>query len=593
MSKIVIPEKVFDQHTIALGKTGAGKSSALRYLVEHLLDDDNRVVVVTAKSDWWGLKLAADGRHAGYPVVIFGGDHQDMPLSYLSGKTMAELLGTGQRSAVMQMRDFMPSERAQFWIDFSSNLFRLLAGKMFLVIDEVHNFAPKGKTLDVQSAKMLHWTNKLASEARGLGITLIAASQRAAKVHNDFLTSCETLIAMRLTTHWDREAVEAWISGCGDEKQGALVLNSLAQMKRGDAWVWSPEIEFGPEQVHFPMFSTYDSFKPQAPKEAAKLKGWADVNLDDVREKLATVVKEAEANDPAKLKLRIRELQKQIDSKMAPARAASGAIVNAKQVDAAVKHALREAKSEYDRSLAATRSALREMAANGAKLAKDLAHLAMRAGKVFETKLPEVPTPKIEPTKHWLTRNEVVALEGRAELREPTKSSEKLIHAGLNGDVSSSQKRILNALAEFEALGKNHVAKPTIAAMARASYTSSAFGKNLGALRSRGYISYPVADFASLTNEGRAIADPAEPPSTPKEMLDRCARIVSAPQAKILTVLHSRYPDAVTKEELASLVGASLTSSAFDKNLGALRTAKMIEYPSPGQAKCAPWLHLE
>ena len=79
-------------------------------MVEGLLDDDARVIVITAKSDWWGLQLAADGKHAGYPVVVFGGDHADMPLHHLSGKTMAELLGTGNRSAVLQMRDFMPGE---------------------------------------------------------------------------------------------------------------------------------------------------------------------------------------------------------------------------------------------------------------------------------------------------------------------------------------------------------------------------------------------------------------------------------------------------------------------------------------------------
>lgn len=167
----LFPKAVFDQHVIALGKTGAGKSSAIRYIVEHLLDHDHRVIVITPKADWWGLKLAADGKNAGYPVPVFGGQHQDLPLHHLSGKTMAELLGTGNRSAILQMRDFMPGERTQFWIDFASTLFRVLQGKLYLVIDEVHNFAPKGKVLDNKAGMMLHWSNKLASEARGIGIT--------------------------------------------------------------------------------------------------------------------------------------------------------------------------------------------------------------------------------------------------------------------------------------------------------------------------------------------------------------------------------------------------------------------------------------
>lgn len=61
MSELKLPSAIFEQHTIILGKTGAGKSSALRYMVEDLLDAGNRVVIVTSKADWWGLKLSADG----------------------------------------------------------------------------------------------------------------------------------------------------------------------------------------------------------------------------------------------------------------------------------------------------------------------------------------------------------------------------------------------------------------------------------------------------------------------------------------------------------------------------------------------------
>src|ERR1700731_4445651 len=103
-----LPSAVFEQHLVALGKTGAGKSSAIRDMVEWLLDHNERVVIVTQKADWWGLKVSADGKEKGYSVVVFGGDHADMPLHHLSGKAMAELLATGDRSAVLQLRDFMP-----------------------------------------------------------------------------------------------------------------------------------------------------------------------------------------------------------------------------------------------------------------------------------------------------------------------------------------------------------------------------------------------------------------------------------------------------------------------------------------------------
>ncbi|MGH9685271.1 MAG: helicase HerA domain-containing protein [Candidatus Acidiferrales bacterium] len=65
MSSIVIPEKVFDQHIIVLGKTRSGKSSAMRYLVEHLLDESKPVCIIDPKGDWWGIKSSATGKSSG------------------------------------------------------------------------------------------------------------------------------------------------------------------------------------------------------------------------------------------------------------------------------------------------------------------------------------------------------------------------------------------------------------------------------------------------------------------------------------------------------------------------------------------------
>jgi hypothetical protein len=47
---------------------------------------------------------------------------------------------------------------------------------------------------------------------------------------------------------------------CPDLDKGKEVLRSLASLKRGEAWVWSPEIGFGPKCIQFPLFATYDSF---------------------------------------------------------------------------------------------------------------------------------------------------------------------------------------------------------------------------------------------------------------------------------------------------------------------------------------------
>jgi DNA helicase HerA-like ATPase len=248
----LLPPEIFHQHTAILGKTGSGKSSAMRLMAEHLLSQHLPVCIIDPKGDWWGLKLSADGKGPGFPVIIFGGEHADVPISRHSGASVAELVATGNRPCIIDLGGWMPDDRAHFAIEFASTLFRATKGKRFLFVDECHNFAPQGKVMDPNAGKMLHWFNRLASEGRGKGITIMAASQRPQKVHKDFLTCAETLICMRLIHVLDRNAAKDWMDGAGDKQASQQVLDTLAGMPRGEAWVWSPEIKFGPETHRVP-----------------------------------------------------------------------------------------------------------------------------------------------------------------------------------------------------------------------------------------------------------------------------------------------------------------------------------------------------
>lgn len=319
MSHLPVPLSVLNAHCAVLGKTGAGKSSLLRVIVEDLLRRGKRVCVVDPKGDWYGLKLSADGKSAGFPVITFGDfvedKASDVPINEHSGRHIAELISSGNRPCVIGFRGWMPGKMTRFWIDFASTLFNSKSGELYLVGDEFHNFAPKGKVMDPEAGKSLHWSNRLLSEGRGLGLVILIASQRPQKVHNDTLTCCETLFAMRVVHAADRGAIEDWIEGCGDKAQGALVLNSIAGMARGEAFVWCPEHGFGPKRIQFPMFSTFDSFAPPQLQKKISAAGWAGVDLDAVKEKLAKVIEEAKANDPTELKRENARLKRELEAK--------------------------------------------------------------------------------------------------------------------------------------------------------------------------------------------------------------------------------------------------------------------------------------
>jgi hypothetical protein len=318
MSKLPIPRGALDWGSIVLGKTRSGKSSTIRVCVEALDDEHQRYCIITPKDDWWGLKLGADGKSPGRGVVIFGGEYADIPINEHAGKHIGELVATGNRPCIVTLSELSMGKRARFFIDFAETMFKLNRGRIYLVIDECHNFAPKGKMFDPTQAEMLHWANRLASEGLGRGITLLSASQRPQKVHNDYLTSHETLIAKKVTHKSDRDADKDWIEGCGDETSGKELIQSVANLSRAEAWVWSPEVKFGPKLVTFPFYTTYDSFKHQ-PLGGSKLKGWAAVDLEEVKTKLGAVVEESKANDPKTLKAEIAALKAELAKKATPA----------------------------------------------------------------------------------------------------------------------------------------------------------------------------------------------------------------------------------------------------------------------------------
>lgn len=187
MRALPFPKEVLNQHLVTLGKTGAGKSSMMRLLVEYCFQQGERVCIVDKKGDWYGIKLGSDGKSPGLPFVAFGDfknpQATDVRVTDRNGKEIAELIVSGNRPTVVGFRGWMPSQFHRFWIDFCSVLYNKNTAPLRLVIDEVHNYAPKGKVLSPEVGECIYWTNLLGAEGRGIGIRLIAgARQRLEKM---------------------------------------------------------------------------------------------------------------------------------------------------------------------------------------------------------------------------------------------------------------------------------------------------------------------------------------------------------------------------------------------------------------------------
>lgn len=561
MSELILPVKILKQHLIALGKTGAGKSSVLRHIAEYLLEHGKRLCIIDPKGDWWGVKFSADGKSEGFPIIAFGDFKEpkasDVPINAQSGKEVAELIATGNRPCVIGFRGWMTGQVIRFWIDFASTLFNKNAGELYLLGDEFHTFAPKGKIMDIEAGKCLHWTNRLVNEGRGLGIVCLLASQRPQKVHNDTLTACETLIALRVIHKADRDAIKDWIEGCGDLEQGKQVLNGLAGLPRGEAFVWSPEIEFGPERVKFPMFKTFDSFAPPQLQKTVLAKSWASVDLEAVKAKLATVIEEHKQNDPGELKRTIAQLKRDLAKQPGPMVAPAPV----EPVEVPVLDDMSRATLEmFANELKAVQQHTDEM---GRTFHELLRKFIARTSQTFPTgQTLRPPAREHEPRK-------VPGVARLAAVPRPAANGEALPKA---------ERSILRVLANFPD-GKT---RREIGVIAGYKHTGGGFNNALGALRGKGFV--VGSDPLRITEAGLEAFGPVEPLPSGQELYEYWMQHPELGRAEreILRVLYTTR-QAMPKEAIAPLTisdrGMPYESNGggFNNAVGRLRTYELID----------------
>lgn len=301
------PAAVFTNHVAILGKTGSGKTFTAKGAAERLMDAGERVCIVDPTSAWWGIKSSKDGKHAAFPVVIFGGEHADFPISKNHGAAIADLVASSDMSSIIDTQQMTVGERTVFFTDFAETLLRKNKNPLHLMIDEAHNFMPQGKVPDPQAGRMLHAGNNLVSMGRSRGLRIVLISQRPAKLHKDSLTQVETLIALRLIAPQDVGAVKDWIGEWADPKEGAEIIKSLPSLKTGSGWIWAPEVGIL-KRADFPAIATYDSSKAPIDGTGSKVV-LAEVDMKKIEKQLETAAAEILKDDPKKLRARIAELE--------------------------------------------------------------------------------------------------------------------------------------------------------------------------------------------------------------------------------------------------------------------------------------------
>ena len=122
--------EALQQHVIVLGKTRRERAARVRVLVEWLLENKKRVVILSPKDDWWGLKLRCRRQARRLPDRHLRGKHEDLPFNPRAGAQVAELIATGNRPCHITFARQKPADRTRFYNEFMEGLFKFHQGEL-------------------------------------------------------------------------------------------------------------------------------------------------------------------------------------------------------------------------------------------------------------------------------------------------------------------------------------------------------------------------------------------------------------------------------------------------------------------------------
>ena len=549
-----IPDAALDDRLFFGGTAGSGKTYNAGSRVERLLARKSRVVIPDPLGVWWGLRLQADGKRASdFDVVIFGGPHGDLPLTEHAGALIGETVAGMKESCILDLSQLgTKAAERRFMLSFLSALYRKTTGEpLHVIFDEADMWAPQ-RLLDKDgdAAKLLGMMETICRRGRVKGFIPWLISQRPAVVSKDVLSQADGIVAFKLTSSQDRDAIGAWVEGQADKQQWRDIWASLPTLERGTGVVWLPARGVL-ETVAFPEKLTFDSSR--TPKRGEKLARTADlkpIDLGAVKERLATVETEARANDPKALKAEVAKLQRELAAKV---------------------------------PVAAGAEAIRKAEERGFERGREEGHAIgwHKACQLFSDRVEKVGLA-IDAL-----RSEVIAADKPPVLaRAQPRQCEPVLQrpAPPTGARSNPEQRILDAIRWWNVMGIAAPSHAQVAFIAGYSHKSGTWATYLSRLRSDGLIE-GRGDLV-LTPSATA-NDPAAPPNG-EALRSIVLSKIDGPLQRILAPILAAYPRGLSHEAAGEAAGYSHTSGTWATYLSRLRTLDLID--GRGELKAQDWL---
>lgn len=296
-----------------IGRKGSGKTYGSGKLVEELLRASVQTVILDTVGNWYGLRIAADGKGKGFDVPVFGGLRQDLPLLSTAGEVVADVVMDSRRSVILDVSQFNFSERKRFAADFGTRLWQRKKGEaepspLHLVIEECQLIVPQFVQKD--ETRMVHVYEEIIRLGRNYGIGVSMLTQRPQSVNKEVLTQAECIMAFQINGVPERKALKEWLTYEGGDVN---LVNELPGLPVGTCYLWSPQWLRKFQKITIGKKLTLDaSATPKAGKQMIR-RDPAPLDVKDIEARMTSTIEKAKADDPKELHRQIVSLQRELN----------------------------------------------------------------------------------------------------------------------------------------------------------------------------------------------------------------------------------------------------------------------------------------
>ncbi len=309
-----LPIDFVTQTQAILAKKGSGKSYCASVQAEELLKAGQQIIVIDFTGVWWGLRSSVSGKEKGFPILVLGGDHGDVPLEEKAGSVIAEAIVKDRFSAVLDLSLFGKGAMNRFLAAFLETLYQKNRQPVHLFADEADAYVPQTPYGDEARTHGAMDSIVRRGRVRGIGCTLI--TQRPAAIAKNVLTQCDIMTCLRMSHPRDIKAVQEWIDVHAEPSQAKRMVEDLPTLPIGNAWVWAPAWPTASgifKRVQIRQRATFDSgATPKAGESRRTAKVLAEVDVAKLGDSIRQTVEKQQADDPQRLRAEIDRLKKEL-----------------------------------------------------------------------------------------------------------------------------------------------------------------------------------------------------------------------------------------------------------------------------------------